>query len=116
MGVRIRRHLQDQNIAEEDYITRIRQIFLKFDIDHGGTLSKDEFLELLASIDIYMTHESFDLLWAAIDYDVSGECALLNVLSSSLSICLFVCLRVCLSLSLHVPILSPCCVKRKMGS
>ena len=72
LGLRIRRHLQDQRIAEDDYITRIRQIFMKFDIDDGGTLSKDEFLELLSSIDIFMTHDSFELLWSAIDYDLSG--------------------------------------------
>lgn len=74
LGARIRRNLKDLRIRECDWITCIRQIFKEYDVDDSGELDTTEFLAFLGNLDVFMTQESFRLLWECLDFDLSGSC------------------------------------------
>ena len=74
LGTRIRRKLTDLRINESDWVTCIRQIFAAYDDDNNGMLDRKEFLSFLANIDVFMTHDTYNVLWDCIDFDCSGVC------------------------------------------
>jgi Ca2+-binding EF-hand superfamily protein len=68
----------DGNIDASEFLSwwrehAMQQVFLKFDADNSGELSKDEFQNVLAHLGItYTSTEHFEEIFAEVDVDQNG--------------------------------------------
>jgi hypothetical protein len=69
----IRQKLIDSRTPRRMWKSYIRDQFLVYDVDDDGNLDRLEFREFLGSLNIYIGKSHFDILWEAIDLDLSGK-------------------------------------------
>jgi Ca2+-binding EF-hand superfamily protein len=72
LQARVREKLSDSNTPRRLWKVFVRDQFLEFDVNHDGSLDQLEFREFLGSLDIFMGKRHFDILWEAIDIDLSN--------------------------------------------
>lgn len=73
LRTRVRNKLIDTATPRKMWKSYIRDQFLSFDVDENGSLDRLEFREFLGSLNIYIGRSHFDILWEAIDLDLSGK-------------------------------------------
>lgn len=70
---RIRNILSESNTPRRLWQVFVRDRFLQYDVNKDGSLDQLEFREFIGSLDIFMGKRHFDILWEAIDIDLSGS-------------------------------------------
>ena len=67
----------DTDTMSKEMLTKMKvnmkEMFNKYDDDGSGDIGKREFLQLLTDLKVYLSKRAFNILWLAIDYDLSGE-------------------------------------------
>lgn len=64
--------LVEECIPEDERKSFLHNFFFQHDTRGTGIVSKVDFHRILGELSIYMSKESFQLLWQAVDFDLSG--------------------------------------------
>ena len=64
--------LLEEEIPREEWVTFLQRYFFRYDKKKTGIVNKSDFRRILGDLRIYMSRDSFGLLWQAVDYDLSG--------------------------------------------
>ena len=64
--------LVEDCIPEDERKSFLHRFFFQHDTRGTGIVSKADFHRILGELSIYMSKESFQLLWQAVDFDLSG--------------------------------------------
>ena len=64
--------LREGDIADTERRAFLRAYFFRYDLKGTGIVRRNDFRLILGDLRIYMSRESFTLLWQAVDFDLSG--------------------------------------------
>jgi Ca2+-binding EF-hand superfamily protein len=62
-----------EKVPQKDRRAFLKTFFFQYDVRQTGEIGKADFLRLLGDLNIYMSKESFQLLWQVVDYDLSDK-------------------------------------------
>jgi Ca2+-binding EF-hand superfamily protein len=68
----IQERLVQKKIEQSKWRAYIHQQLEEFDLNGDGTMDAAEFRNFLGTLNIFMSKQRFDILWEAVDYDMSG--------------------------------------------
>jgi Ca2+-binding EF-hand superfamily protein len=69
----VHENLRREEIPPNEWKNYIMGIFNKYDYNQSGNVDEAEFRDFFGDLKIYMSPESFSLVWNVIDFDLSGE-------------------------------------------
>ena len=69
----IKLKLDEEGIPEDEQKSYLHGYFFRYDIKQKNLINQNDFRKILGDLRIYMSRESFHLLWQAADYDLSGS-------------------------------------------
>ena len=65
--------LEEEGIPECEQKAYLYGYFFRYDVKRKNLIDQNDFRRILGDLRIYMSRESFHILWQAIDFDLSGE-------------------------------------------
>ena len=64
---------EEEEIPECEQKTYLYGYFFRYDVKRKNLIDQSDFRKILGDLRIYMSRESFHILWQAVDFDLSGE-------------------------------------------
>lgn len=65
--------LKKDGVPQRFWSDFLNHFFFRYDVNRKGVVGEQDFRRILDDLGIYMSRDSFLLLWRAVDFDLSGE-------------------------------------------